>query len=104
MSYLKTPVEEELERDDVTLLRGQPAYDVADLVRNRLPQRLANMVSAMTAGLFVHVPFVPVNKACQYCDYAAGCAVRGPVAAERRLRFAAGRAMTGLYLPDVETP
>jgi hypothetical protein len=45
-----------------------------------------------------------VNKACQYCDYAAGCAVRGPVAAERRLRFAAGRAMTGLYLPDVETP
>lgn len=104
MSYLRTPVEKEIERDDVTQLRKQPAYDVADLVRNKLPARLARLMGAINAGVFVHVPFVAQSQACKYCDFAAGCAVRSQVAAERQRRLADvdQEELPHVYLPDTE--
>ncbi|MBX3475540.1 MAG: PD-(D/E)XK nuclease family protein [Planctomycetes bacterium] len=105
MSYLRTHVENELKRDDVTRTgRGDPAYDVADLVRNKLPQRLARLVGAMAAGVFVHVPFAKLDDACAYCDFALGCAVRPQVAQERQRRLADTdqEELPGVYLPDTE--
>lgn len=104
MSYLLTPVEKELERNDVTIARGKPAFDVADLVRNKLPARLARLVGAINAGVFVHVPFVAQAKACEYCDFAAGCAVRSQVVAERQRRLADvdQEELPNVYLPDPE--
>lgn len=106
MSYLRTPVENKLERDDVTRQRDKPAYDVADLVRNKLPARLARLVGAMAAGVFVHVPFVAQAKACSYCDFALGCAVRLQVATERQRRLADvdQDELPQVYLPDTPQP
>jgi len=102
MSYLRTPVEDKLDRNDVTKLRGNAAYDVSQLVREKLPQRLARLVCAINAGVFVHVPFVSQAKACTYCDFALGCAVRSQVAVERQRRLADvdQEEIEQVYLPD----
>jgi len=104
MAYLRTPVEEELDEVDVTLHRGKPAYDVSDLVQNKLPARLARLVQAMGAGIFIHIPYTSPTKACQWCDFQAGCAVRHEVAAQRALRLADldQQEVPGAYLPQAE--
>lgn len=106
MAYLRTPVEEQLEERDVTKRGKTPAYDVSDLVQQKLPARLARLVQAMGAGIFIHIPYTAPSKACQWCDYQAGCAVRHPVTAERAARMADidQEEVPGAYLPQAHLP
>ncbi|MCA8916602.1 MAG: PD-(D/E)XK nuclease family protein [Planctomycetes bacterium] len=103
MAYLRVPPEGAIQEIDVTKRNNKPAFDVARLVFEQLPQRLARMLAAMRNGVFMHTPFAAPQKACKYCDYAAGCARRDDVIAERQARMASGELeVAHVYLPDTE--
>ncbi len=98
MSYLLVPARKPLKREEVWLTRGKPAFDVARLVTQVLPRRLARVMQALSQGVFQHLPFASPGGPCRYCDYAGACARRDDVIAERQ----ASAAETGAYMPDQE--
>lgn len=102
MVYLHVPPEGAIDAKDVTKLNRKDAYDVNQLVTEKLPQRLARMLNALRNGVFMHTPFADPDKACKWCDYAAGCARRGDVIAERQQRLASEQPaeVEHVYLPD----
>jgi ATP-dependent helicase/DNAse subunit B len=108
MAYLRVPVEEELDRNDV--VHSKPdmpaAFDVGDLVNTKLPARLARLSNAIQQGVFVHTPFTPLSKACAWCDFRVSCAVRDGVADERQRRMADEdqEELEHVYLPDRGAP
>ncbi|MCB9893266.1 MAG: PD-(D/E)XK nuclease family protein [Planctomycetes bacterium] len=103
MAYLRVPPEGAVEEIDVTVRNSKPAFDVGQLVFDRLPRRLGQILEALRHGVFLHTPFAPPQKACKYCDYAAGCARRDDVIAERQSRLASGEPeVAHVYLPDTE--
>ena len=104
MGYMRVPPEGNIEALDVTQYNRKPAYDVHELVFEKLPERLARILQAMRGGVFMHLPFAPPQKACNYCDYAVACAKREDVIAERQARLADAETpeVAAVYLPDVE--
>lgn len=99
MHYLLTPLLKPVDRRDVTQSHGKPAYDVARLVEQVLPARLARMTAAMSAGVFVHLPFAAAGGPCRVCDHARACARRDDVIDARQSR---PQGNPGAYLPDTE--
>ncbi|MCA8912846.1 MAG: PD-(D/E)XK nuclease family protein [Planctomycetes bacterium] len=102
MMYLHVPPEGAIDGKDVTTSRGKPAFDIHELVTQHLPERLARILEALRNGVFMHTPFTAPDKACKWCDYAASCARRGDVIAERAQRLSEGDKpeVAHVYLPD----
>jgi hypothetical protein len=96
MSYLLVPPQKKLERKEVWLSRGEPAFDVTRLVDEILPRRLARVLGALRNGVFEHLPFAAPGGPCRYCDYAGACARRDDVIEARQSRA------TQAYHPDTE--
>jgi len=103
MSYLRVLPEGVIKPVDVTRARGKPAYDVGALVREHLPRRLARILGALQAGVFMHLPFAGSGDPCAWCDYATACARRGDVIEARQARLRGGEGeVEHVYLPDAE--
>lgn len=98
MSYLLAPTQKKVERKEVWVQRGKPAFDVAQLVNEVLPRRLSRVMQALSGGVFAHLPFTRPGAPCRYCDYASACARRDDVIEERQHR----NDVPGAYQPDEE--
>ncbi|MCA8944987.1 MAG: PD-(D/E)XK nuclease family protein, partial [Planctomycetes bacterium] len=102
MTYLQVPTDGAIKNHDVTKFNRKDAYDVNQLVTERLPERLARMLGAVRNGVFLHTPFASPDKACKWCDYASSCGRRADVIAERAQRLAEEETpeVEHVYLPD----
>jgi hypothetical protein len=98
MSYLLAPTQKKVDRKEVWIQRGKPAFDVAQLVNEVLPRRLSRVMQALSSGVFAHLPFARPGAPCRYCDYASACARRDDVIEERQHRGD----NPGAYQPDEE--
>lgn len=104
MMYLQVKPEGAISDVNVTLYRGNPAYDVGELVFERLPERLSRMLDAMRTGVFMHLPFKGSADPCKYCEYACTCARRMDVIEERQNHLLKDDQddVPAVYLPDKE--
>ena len=102
MTYLQVPTDGAIKNHDVTKFNRKDAYDVNQLVTERLPERLSRMLGAVRNGVFLHTPFTSPDKACKWCDYASSCGRRADVIAERAQRLAEEETpeVEQVYLPD----
>ena len=100
MSYLLTPIDQPLKRQDVTLSHNKSAYDVARLVTELLPKRLLRIMRALEAGMFIHLPFKSPADACDWCEFRTACALRPKVIEERGREIAS--LLPHAYMPDTE--
>ena len=97
--YLLLPAEKELKLKEALKSRGKVEVEPALLVGKLLPERLSRLLGALEQGVFLHLPFAK-ESACNGCDFAAACALRPTVAADRRARLKAGELGVSAYLPE----
>ena len=97
MKYFQVPAEGAIKEVDVTVANRKPAYDVGELVFEKLPERLGRIVEALRHGVFLHTPFARLSDACKYCDYATSCAKREDVILERQSNM---DEVEHVYLPE----
>ncbi|MDC1142174.1 PD-(D/E)XK nuclease family protein [Planctomycetota bacterium] len=86
MSYLQARLFKPFARIDIAN-GGRKPLDVPDLVDRQLPTRLEKMLTAISSGVFIHLPFEKPANACAYCEYSTACAKNETLQAERQKRM-----------------